>query len=51
MHGGKNAGSVTSATSYLLAGDNAGPAKLEAARKLNIPVISEKDFMEMIKKS
>jgi DNA ligase (NAD+) len=51
MHGGKNSVSVTSATSYLLAGDNAGPAKLETARRLNVPVISEKDFMEMIKKS
>jgi DNA ligase (NAD+) len=51
MHGGKNTGSVSSATNYLIAGDNAGPAKLEKARSLNISVISEKDFMEMIKKA
>jgi DNA ligase (NAD+) len=50
-HEGKNASSVSSATNYLLAGDNAGPAKLEKARSLKIPVISEKDFMEMIKKT
>jgi DNA ligase (NAD+) len=50
-HGGKNASSVSSATNYLLAGDNAGPAKLEKARSLHIPVISEKDFIEMIKKT
>jgi len=48
QHGGKNASSVTSATNYLLAGDNAGPAKLENARKLKIPVISEKDLVDMI---
>jgi len=51
MNGGKNASSVSSATNYLLAGENAGPAKLEKARSLKIPVISEKDFMEMINKS
>jgi DNA ligase (NAD+) len=51
MHGGKNASSVSSATNVLLAGDNPGPAKLDKARSLNIPIISEKDFMEMIKNS
>ncbi len=51
MHGGNNASSVSSATNYLLAGDNPGPAKMDKARSLNIPVISEKDFMEMINKS
>jgi DNA ligase (NAD+) len=51
MNGGKNAGSVSSATDYLLAGENAGPAKLEKARNLKIPVISEKDFIDMINKS
>ncbi len=50
LHGGKNTSSITSSTDYLLAGDNAGPAKLEKARKLNIPVISEKDFVAMISK-
>jgi len=48
LHGGKNATSVSSSTNYLLAGDNAGPAKLEKAKTLNIPVISENDFIDMI---
>jgi DNA ligase (NAD+) len=48
LHGGKNTGSVTSSTNYLLAGENAGPAKLEKARKLNIPILSESDFIDMI---
>lgn len=48
MHGGKNVSTVSSATNYLLAGDNAGPAKLEKARTLKIPVITENDFMDMI---
>jgi DNA ligase (NAD+) len=48
MHGGKNTSSVTASTNYLLAGENAGPAKLEKARNLKIPVISEKDFAEII---
>ena len=49
-HGGKNTSSVTSSTDYLLAGANAGPAKLEKARVLKIPVISEEDFINMISK-
>ncbi|KPK86587.1 MAG: DNA ligase [Bacteroides sp. SM23_62_1] len=48
LHGGKNTGSVTSSTSYLLAGDNAGPAKLEKAQALKIPVLSEDEFIKMI---
>lgn len=48
LHGGKNTASVTSSTNYLLAGENAGPAKLEKAIKLNIPVLSEGDFINMI---
>jgi DNA ligase (NAD+) len=48
LHGGKNTGSVTSSTNYFLAGENAGPAKLEKARKLNIPILSESDFIDMI---
>ena len=51
MHGGKNVSTVSTTTNFLLAGDNPGPAKLDKAHNLNIPVISEKDFMEMIKKS
>ena len=47
--GGKNATSISSNTSFLLAGSNMGPAKLEKVKELNIPVISEDDFLNMIK--
>lgn len=47
-HGGKNASSVSSKTSYLLAGEGIGPAKLETANSLNISIISEDDFIGMI---
>ena len=48
QHGGKNTGSVSAKTTYLLAGENMGPAKLEKARKLEIKIISEEDFLQMI---
>ena len=47
-HGGKNAGSVSGKTSYLLAGEKAGPEKLRKAEKLGIPVISETEFHHLI---
>jgi DNA ligase (NAD+) len=47
-YGGKNVGSVSSKTSYLLAGDNMGPEKRKKAEKLNVPVISEENFFSMI---
>ena len=47
-HGGKNVSSVSSKTSYLLAGNNMGPSKLEKANKLGIKIISEEQFIEMI---
>lgn len=47
-HGGKNAGSVSKKTSFILAGDNMGPAKLEKARSLGVPVINEDEFLNMI---
>lgn len=47
-HGGKNVGSISKKTDYVLAGENMGPAKLEKATKLGIPVISEDDFLRMI---
>lgn len=48
LNGGKNVGSISKKTDYVLAGDNMGPAKLEKANKLGIPIISEDDFLRMI---
>ena len=48
MHGGKNVGSVSKSTSFILAGANMGPSKLEKAQKLNVPLKSEDEFLEMI---
>ena len=48
-HGGKNGSGVTSKTSLLLAGANMGPAKLEKAEKLGVKIISETEFLEMVK--
>ncbi|MEC5166947.1 DNA ligase (NAD+) [Flavobacterium sp. PL11] len=47
-NGGKVGSSISAKTHYVLAGDNMGPAKLEKASKLNIPIISEVQFMELI---
>ena len=47
-NGGKNVSSISSKTDYIVAGDNMGPSKLEKANKLNIPIISEQDFLSMI---
>ena len=41
-------GSISAKTTYVLAGDNMGPSKKQKAEKLNIPIISEKDFEAMI---
>ncbi len=49
-HGGKNQSGVTSKTNYLLAGDEAGPSKLEKAGKLNVQIIGENDFLKLIEK-
>lgn len=48
QNGGKNSGSISAKTSYILAGDNMGPAKLEKAEKLGVPIINEDDFLNMI---
>lgn len=48
QHGGKNSGSVSKNTDYILAGSNMGPAKLEKAEKLGIKVIDERTFLNMI---
>ena len=47
-NGGKNAGSISGKTSFILAGDNMGPSKLQKAEKLGVPIISEDDFLKMI---
>lgn len=48
QHGGKNTGSVSGKTSYILAGENMGPAKLEKAAKLGVRIIREDEFLKMI---
>ena len=48
QNGGKNVSSISSATSYVFAGENMGPAKLEKARKLSIPIIIEEEFLAML---
>lgn len=48
QNGGKNVGSISKNTSYMLAGSNIGPSKLEKAEKLKIPIISEEDFLRML---
>jgi len=47
-NGGRNVGSISKKTDYVLAGANMGPAKLEKATKLGIPVIGENEFLAMI---
>ncbi|MDP4935465.1 MAG: NAD-dependent DNA ligase LigA [Salibacteraceae bacterium] len=47
-NGGKNTGSVSAKTTYLLAGEGMGPSKLEKAEKLGVKIISESDFEAMI---
>lgn len=48
QNGGKNVGSISSKTNYVLAGENMGPAKLDKAQKLGIKIISEDEFIAMI---
>ena len=45
QHGGKNVGSISSKTSFVLAGENMGPSKLVKAESLGIPVMNEDDFL------
>lgn len=47
-NGGKNVSSISSKTDYVVAGDNMGPAKLQKATDLNIPILSEDDFIKML---
>ena len=47
-NGGKNVGSISKKTSFILAGDNMGPAKLEKANKLGVLIMNEEDFLKLI---
>ena len=48
LNGGKNVGSISKNTNFVLAGDNMGPSKLEKANQLKITIISEEEFLKMI---
>ncbi len=48
QHGGKNVGSISAKTSFILAGDNMGPAKLQKAEKLGVRIVSEEEFLGMV---
>ena len=48
QHGGKNVGSISGKTSFILAGENMGPSKLEKATKLGVAIINEEEFLKMI---
>lgn len=48
QNGGKNVGSISGKTSFILAGDNMGPAKLQKAEKLGVPIVDEDTFLKMI---
>ena len=47
LHGGKNVTSISAKTSYMVAGENIGPSKLEKAQKLKIPIISEYELVQL----
>ncbi|MCR4581946.1 MAG: NAD-dependent DNA ligase LigA [Prevotella sp.] len=48
QNGGKNVGSISGKTSFILAGDNMGPSKLQKAEKLGVRIVSEEEFLKMI---
>ena len=48
QNGGKNVGSISAKTSFILAGENMGPAKLQKAEKLGIAIVSEDEFLKML---
>jgi len=51
QNGGKNAGSVSAKTSLILAGENMGPEKLKKAEKLGVKIVSETEFLEMLREN
>ena len=48
QHGGRNVGSISAKTSFILAGENMGPSKLEKANKLGIRIMNEDEFLELL---
>jgi DNA ligase (NAD+) len=48
QNGGKNVGSISSKTSFILAGENMGPSKLQKAEKLGIKIMSEEEFLSLL---
>lgn len=48
LHGGKNSGSISKKTSFVLAGNNMGPEKLKKAESLGVKMIKEDEFLEML---
>ena len=48
QHGGKNVGSISKKTSFILAGENMGPSKLEKAKKLGVLIVGEDDFLKLV---
>jgi DNA ligase (NAD+) len=51
LHGGKNTGSISKNTSFILAGENMGPAKAEKAAQLGVPMLSEQEFLSLIEQN
>ena len=49
QHGGKNVGSISGKTTMVLSGENMGPSKREKAEKLGVRLVSEEEFLDMIK--
>ncbi len=47
INGGKVVGSISAKTSYVVAGENMGPSKMEKAKKFNVEIISEEDFINL----
>jgi DNA ligase (NAD+) len=48
QHGGKNVGSISGKTNFILAGENMGPSKLEKAKKLGVKIMNEDEFLELL---
>ena len=48
-NGGNNVGSISGKTSFILAGENMGPSKLAKAQKMGIRIVSEDEFLDMLK--